>query len=286
LCTLVAIHRQVQGAPLIIAANRDEYYDRSAEGPALRFFRDPEASDPHPPILAPLDVRAGGTWFGLNAFGVFGAVTNLRCPSPDPGRQSRGGVVPQALRQPTAARAADVLKALPERAFNPFHCFVADSEHAFLLAYREAPQVRELEPGAYVVGNVDPHEEPAPKVERVTALAEAAARRPAAKILDELGRICSEHASGGGGIADTCVHLDAYGTRSSALLMLSQDRSESRLLCSASAPCTSEYQDRSGLLDELFQLSIPDSCSSAGSEFFNSPRKAEPNGELLRGDQR
>ena len=36
MCTLVALHRCAPGAHLWVAANRDEYFDRPAEGPALR----------------------------------------------------------------------------------------------------------------------------------------------------------------------------------------------------------------------------------------------------------
>ena len=36
MCTLIALHRTVPGASLVVAANRDEFYDRPAEGPALR----------------------------------------------------------------------------------------------------------------------------------------------------------------------------------------------------------------------------------------------------------
>jgi len=48
-CTLIALHRQISGAPLVIAANRDEYLDRPSEGPALR-------NTPHGVIAAPRDL--------------------------------------------------------------------------------------------------------------------------------------------------------------------------------------------------------------------------------------
>jgi hypothetical protein len=167
--------------------------------------------------------------------------------------------VPAALREPTAAQAADVLKALPERTYNPFHCYVADDERAFLLSYRDGPSVRELEPGVHVVGNVDPAEEPAPKVERVRAAATAVAVLPATEILEALAGVCQEHhprsgqgsAESKGGIEGTCVHLDAYGTRSSALLMRADDRRDDKLLFAASAPCESAYGDFSNLFLEL-----------------------------------
>ena len=80
MCTLIALFRCFDGAPLVVAANRDEFHDRPAEGPALRWT---EAGA----IVAPHDVRAGGTWLGLNAAGVFAAVTNRPCEAPDPERR-------------------------------------------------------------------------------------------------------------------------------------------------------------------------------------------------------
>lgn len=256
MCTLIAIHRRVRGTPLIVAANRDEYFDRPAEGPAVR-----EGSG-GVPVLAPLDLRAGGTWLGTNAVGVFAAVTNLRCESPDPGRRSRGMVVMDALREPTAARAADWLKALPEETYNPFHCFVADRSQAFHAVYRDRPRIRELAPGVHVIGNLDPAEEPAPKVERIAGRVAGVAELDRDAALQELAVACREHEPGG--VAGTCVHLrgqaakqlgieGAYGTRSSLLLALAQDAAENRLLYSDGPPCENGYQDLSTLFWELSQ---------------------------------
>ena len=110
MCTLIVIHRSVPGRPLIVAANRDEYHDRPAEGPSLR------RNEPGY-IVAPKDVRAGGTWLGVNGQGVFAALTNLRNPNPagpDLHRSSRGEVVTRALEAASAdeARPAAVGKLL------------------------------------------------------------------------------------------------------------------------------------------------------------------------------
>ena len=69
MCTLIALHRCVTGASLVIAANRDEFLERPSEGPALR-------STQYGVIAAPRDVKAGGTWLGLNGSGVFAGLTN------------------------------------------------------------------------------------------------------------------------------------------------------------------------------------------------------------------
>jgi uncharacterized protein with NRDE domain len=243
-CTLIAIHRGVQGSPLIVAANRDEYYDRPAEGPAIRRLGGRR-------ILAPLDLRAGGTWLGINQEAVFAAVTNLRDESPDPARRSRGWIVMDALREPTAARAADMLKALPEETYNPFQCLVADGEKAFRLVYRERPRLEELAPGTHVIGNLDPVEEAAPKVERIRARVAGIEKLEGHRALTELARVCAEHEPGG--VAGTCVHLDggkAYGTRSSILFEL-QEKRRGRLWVADGAPCQIEYEDQTALLEAL-----------------------------------
>lgn len=249
-CTLIAIHRRVRGAALIIAANRDEYYDRPAEGPALRM------AGAELQIVAPLDLRAGGTWLGVNGNGVFAAVTNLRNDEPDPTRRSRGMVVMDALRGPTAARAAEMLKALPEEVYNPFHCLVADREQAFHLVYRDVPRLEQLRPGVHVIGNVDAAEEPTPKADRIRSRVEAIAMTSVDRTLEELARVCSEHGTGGGEVGDTCVHLAAYGTRSSLLLALGnegagdKDEAVCRMLYADGAPCENEYENYSTLLGE------------------------------------
>ena len=257
-CTLIAIHRGARGIPLIVAANRDEYYDRPAEGPAIRQVGGRR-------VLAPLDLRAGGTWLGINQEGVFAAVTNLRDESPDPERRSRGWIVMDALREPTAALAADMLKALPEETYNPFQCFVADGERAYRVAYRERPRLEELGPGIHVVGNLDPAEEPADKVERIRKRVSGIEELEADKALAELARVCAEHETGG--FADTCVHLpgragNAYGTRSSILFEL-RDNDEGRLWAADGAPCQTEYEDQTALLSEL--LRQPGGGSSMGN---------------------
>jgi uncharacterized protein with NRDE domain len=56
--------------PLIVAANRDEAYDRPAS--AAQFWKD------HPLIFAGRDLSHGGTWLGLTSEGRFAAITNYR----------------------------------------------------------------------------------------------------------------------------------------------------------------------------------------------------------------
>lgn len=77
--------------PLVLAANRDEFYDRPT-APAA-FWSDA----PH--VLAGRDMKEGGTWCGITTEGRFAAVTNYRDPRTQrEGAPSRGRLVADFLR--------------------------------------------------------------------------------------------------------------------------------------------------------------------------------------------
>jgi uncharacterized protein with NRDE domain len=84
------VHRRF---PLVVAANRDEFFLRPA---ARMAWWTPEGSGPA--ILAGRDLLAGGTWLGLTAAGRLAMITNVRNPARnDPSAPSRGSIVPQWL---------------------------------------------------------------------------------------------------------------------------------------------------------------------------------------------
>ena len=111
MCILFVGWQQHPDFPLIVAANRDEFYSRPAE-PA-RYWPGQAR------ILAGRDKQAGGTWLGVNKNGWFAALTNYREASAAPeAARSRGLLIVDFLNGHASALeyAAAVTTAGPEYA--------------------------------------------------------------------------------------------------------------------------------------------------------------------------
>jgi uncharacterized protein with NRDE domain len=70
MCLFLLANKIHPNYKLIIAANRDEFYNRPVE--AAHFWQ----SFPH--LLAGRDLKAGGTWLGITLTGRIAAITNFR----------------------------------------------------------------------------------------------------------------------------------------------------------------------------------------------------------------
>ncbi|WP_340679709.1 NRDE family protein [Paraglaciecola sp.] len=72
MCILFIAVNQHEHYPLVIAANRDEFFERPTK--ASHFW------PTIPAVLAGIDQQAGGTWMGINTQGHLAAITNIRAP--------------------------------------------------------------------------------------------------------------------------------------------------------------------------------------------------------------
>jgi uncharacterized protein with NRDE domain len=215
--------------PLVVAANRDERFDRPA-APAAWW-----SDAPH--VLAGLDLEGGGTWMGVARDGRWAAVTNVREPAV-PQRAdapSRGALVADFLRGSSSAD--EYLAALAPRAaeWNGFNLLAGDAARVGWLSNR-APGPVPVEPGVHGLSKAL-LDTPWPKVERgrddlarivagpadgvepalfrTLALRDPApdARLPATGVGLELERALSS----------PFIALPGYGTRASTVLRIRRD---------------------------------------------------------------
>lgn len=132
--------------PLLLIANRDEYYAR----PTAPLHWWPDAD-----ILAGRDLQAGGTWLGISRSGRLAALTNHRDPANmRADAPSRGELVSAFLT--SDASPEDYLTALAEGAanYNPFNLLVFDGTSLMGLESRHA-KVMAMQPGIGAVSNAD-----------------------------------------------------------------------------------------------------------------------------------
>jgi len=145
MCLILVAWRVHPDYPLVVAANRDEFFARPAAEAA--WWKD--AKD----VFAGRDLEAGGTWLGLSRNGRFAGLTNFR----DPPRNrndapSRGALVADFLtgNESTAAALARLQAQGPR--YNAFNLFVSDGDS--LGIYESASgSARILEPGIYALSN-------------------------------------------------------------------------------------------------------------------------------------
>lgn len=158
MCLVVVAFGVSETAPLVVAANRDEFHGRPAQ--------EAHAWSDTPGIFAGRDLQAGGTWLGIHRSGRFATVTNFRDAEPPPGDlQSRGRLVTDFLVGKEAP--ADYLASIDGEQFAGFNLLVGDGKHLAYLSNRGGGQ-RELGPGIYGLSNAT-LDTPWEKVERSKA---------------------------------------------------------------------------------------------------------------------
>ncbi|MBE4907505.1 NRDE family protein [Bacillus luteolus] len=130
---------------LIVAANRDEFYERPT-APA-HFWKDNSM------ILAGRDLKAMGTWMGVSTTGRFAALTNYRDPMEDTaGKRSRGDLVSYFLNTSISSKQYMERIAMERRKYPGFNFIAYDSNKLFYYSNIEN-KIKQLESGIYGVSN-------------------------------------------------------------------------------------------------------------------------------------
>jgi len=213
---------------LIVGANRDEFYDRPA-APA-GFWSD------SPAILAGRDLKAGGTWLGINRRGRFAAVTNYRQGRRErPAPRSRGHLVSGFLTTSTGVREYIAAAQADAALYNGFNLIAGDARELFYYSNREG-HARALEPGVYGLSN---HllDTAWPKVTATKSAFGALLNRGASDLIDGLFALLSDRnpsaddqlpRTGVGRewerlLSSAFIASSRYGTRSSTVLLVGRD---------------------------------------------------------------
>ena len=169
MCTLVILRRPGHDWPVIIAANRDEMIDRPWQAPGRHWPDRPE-------VVAGRDELAGGSWLGINDFGIAAGILNRTGSlGPAPGQRSRGELVLEALDHADARAAATALATLEPRAYRTFNLIIADNRDAYWLRHADPSgtlpvTAAALGPGLAMIAAGDLDGEDTPRLKRYRPL--------------------------------------------------------------------------------------------------------------------
>lgn len=224
-CLILFSLARHRGYPLIIAANRDESYDRPAA--PIAFW------DDAPHIAGGRDLQAGGTWLGITTRGRWAALTNFRrAKSWRDDAPSRGRLVCEFLAGDMAP-GAYLTAILPSaQAFNGFNLLVGDRTGVWYFSNRDdAP--RRVAPGIHGLSN---HllDTPWPKVEMSKQALEQIPSQPVAAMTEALaGALAKREVPPGSALPDTGIGLTEerllsppfiaaghYGTRMTTVILV------------------------------------------------------------------
>ena len=226
MCLILVAWRVHPDYPLVVAANRDEFFVRPT-APAA-FWKDA------PQVLAGRDLEAGGTWMGVTRTGRFAALTNFRDPAQNRSdAPSRGRLVADFLVGDETPQACLARIAPHASQCNGYNLLLGDGE-ALWWSSNMGGQPRPLEPGVYGISN---HllDTPWPKVGAgKTALAQALDSLPDDEALFALLQDDGIHPDEE--LPQTGIPLDwerllssafvkspGYGTRGSTVLSIGRD---------------------------------------------------------------
>jgi hypothetical protein len=167
MCSIIL---RITESAIFIAANRDEVLRRPWDPPAAHW---PE----HPGIIGGRDKTAGGTWLGINQYGVVAAILNRHGTlGPAAGKRSRGELPLLALQHASAEAAAKALTKIDAAAYRSFNLVIADQASAWLLKGLDSgtPGLQELGEKTWMITSGESNEIALPRIARHLPKFEAA----------------------------------------------------------------------------------------------------------------
>jgi uncharacterized protein with NRDE domain len=246
-CTLALYFRMLDDCPLLVAANRDEHYDRPSAAPDLY--------GSNPTVLAGKDLMAGGTWLGVNDYGLLVGILNRRSTSeavlPTQSR-SRGLLCLDLLGLKSAEEAGAFIESR-EETYQPFTVLFADTREA-RAAYNVQGKIKTLglDPGLHVFSNTAEFSAQSEKLDRAyrqfsRVLGKLPLNSPdTCRWLPLLAPVLGDHTLANGAVDPTeaiCVHGDISGTVSSSIIFYSASERRFHSFYSPGPPCLTSFAE-------------------------------------------
>jgi uncharacterized protein with NRDE domain len=242
--------------PVMLLANREELYVRPTAGPRL-FPRERDS----PAWLGGLDLVAGGTWLGVNEWGLIVAVTNRTKQSLPENPPSRGVLCRSLLRfRETASAMVAGLRELEANQFAGCNLLIVDRHRACVIEAGDSLTKTALTAGLHLIANAELNPTGDPRIERVRREFGRTDPANADDWFREARRICQLTSEG----VEPAISLSGSdrGTVSSTVIGLANNAHGSRYWYAPGPPASTPYDNYAPLLRQLLSGGAPDARDS------------------------
>lgn len=255
MCLLAVQYQLVPESPILVAANREEYFDRPSLTPSIQSGK--------PRVLCGIDQKAGGTWLGVNQNGLFVGVCNRATSMPMFGQRSRGLLALDLLRCNSASKALE--KALDELAntrYDGCNLIIADGQSGYAIHSDQTQEVIDLEPGLNIIGSHNLNDPEDPRVQMAHRLLTLQTLDSPVKFLAVASRVFAR-APVGPGRPSMVIRNNDYGTVSSSLIALGVKPRDAIYQFSNGSPDQAKYEDCSPMLRDILSRGLREARTKA-----------------------
>jgi uncharacterized protein with NRDE domain len=257
MCLLAIQYRLVPESPILVAANREEYFDRQSQPPSIQSGK--------PRVLCGIDQQAGGTWLGVNQHGLFVAACNRVRLMPPVAPRSRGTLCRELLRADSAREAVDMaLEELATGRYNGVNYVIADAESGWVVHGCDDAEVIQLADGLSIVSNGDVNDPRDERVRMAQRLLTLQTLDSPVKFLAVASKVFARTPSPPGR-PSMVIRGQGRGTVSSTLISLGKKPRDAIFQYADGAPDTNKYEDYSPLLRDILSRGLRESRARANA---------------------
>jgi hypothetical protein len=255
MCLLAVQYRLVPEAPVLVAANREEFYERPSQPPSIQSGK--------PRVLCGIDTQAGGTWLGINQHGLVVAVCNRRRTVATFPSRSRGVLCRELLKSDSAVHARDVaMEELSSGKYDGASFVCVDAESGWTVHGGDEIDAVEMHEGLNIIANGDLNDPRDPRVEMARRLLTLHTLDSPVKFLAVASKVFAR-APSPPGRPSIVMRARDRGTVSSTLISLGKKPRDAIYQYADGPPDRARYEDYSPLLRDILSRGLREAKSRA-----------------------
>ena len=246
MCIMAIYYQAVPNTPILVAYNREEFFDRPSQPPRIQPGK--------PRVVCGIDKKAGGTWLGINQYGLLVAVGN-RPKAKVPAEPRSRGLLCRELLNCRTAREAALLAAqeLYSGQYAGANYVCLDAKYGAVVYGGNRVEIVDLTPGLHILTNGDLDDASDRRQQLVRRQLTLQRLDSSVMFLAVASRTFSRRpdSSGRGGVVLVGTE---FGTVSSTLVALAHKTQHCILQYTNGPPCDHSYEDLSALLRQVLSM--------------------------------